>query len=258
MATQAQDWLTYEWKFEGISSVTRVDPRFMNDRDARADYSLLMRLTISPINISRRPSAFDTWRIDRAAQKASAAAGRSSVSLVGTRSLANALEMYFYGNVEDALHNIASEGKRSGLKIDYIIWNEPFWETYERDLYPSPAQIQTINNGEITQKLAQHGDDMVSTRRINHYCSFLSEVNRIGFEAEALKAGFALDSSFYSPESDYPHCCCVRNMTSVDKPSIDAATTKLIAIVSKFDGRYDYWDCPIMRKTRTKNAPVRR
>ena len=261
MSKLPSGWMEYDDTYEGKSSVVRVDMQPVSAARERTALPVLLLLRIAP----KRNFALDmispvqAWRLERVYQQLRRLAAKNALRVVACRAWGSSLLIYCYCPDEPAalLLSKAAQKKR-WLMVEEDIRIDLEWRAYRQEVYPGAAQRQTVKNGETIDLMVQHGDDIHAPRRINHYCSFPDEVSRLGFQEAARKAGFALGDPFFSPEQEYAHGVCVRHIGSIDKRTLDGWTNKVIAIVEQYHGRYDYWDCQIMRKSRTRGVPAPR
>ena len=254
-------WMEYDDTFEGKSSVVRVDMEPVSSPRERTGLPLLLLLRLAP----RRNfaldliSPFQAWRLERVYQHLRRLAAKNKIRIVACRTWGSNLQAYCYCPDEPpALLLVKACQKRRWMMVEEELRTDLEWRAYRRDVYPGAAQRQTVKNGETIDLMVRHGDDIHAPRRINHYCSFPDEISRLGFQEAARKAGFALGDPFFLPDRDLPHGMCVRHIGSIDKRTLDGWTNKIIAIVEQYKGRYDYWDCQIMRKNRTRGVPAPR
>ena len=250
-----RSWAEYEWQYEGKPSVVRVnmDPfSGMAERNARP-LLLLIRLSTRKNYALELISPIQKLRLEMLYNRFYGAAKRAGALSVGCRTWGSSMMIYCYCTDEpQALPLIKLCEKRRWVLCECETRTDPEWRVYRRDIYPNAPQLQTMQNSETIALMRDRGDDLHSPRRINHYCSFPDEVCRIGFQQAARKAGFALGDPAFLPENDMPHMTCVRNIGSIEKRAIDQVTTRVVLLCERYHGRYDYWDCQIMRKNRIK------
>ncbi len=247
-----KQWLVYDTTYEGKTALMRVDMRNTSKKE-RAALPVLMLLRIQPRkNYSLDLlTPFQSAMMERVYKKLIRTAQKVQCRIVAVRSWGNVMEFFCYGSDEPALLVLSAVcEKKRALVTEYETRADSQWQVFRKEAYPTAANLQTVNNGEQIEMMVRYGDDIHAPRRINHYCSFMDELSRIGFQESARKAGFALGDPFYNPDGEYPHGVCVRHVGSIDKRSLDGWTDRLIAVVEAYNGHYDYWDCQLMRRQR--------
>ena len=258
---KTNDWLSYDTTCENLAACIRVDMhpvRSARERNAMP-FLLILRLATKKSYAMDHISPFQQLLLEQAYKRVLKKADAAFVRVVGVKTWGSNIEIYAYGSDEPALLTLVKLcEKRAGLIVEYETHEDVEWWVYRKEVYPDAAARQTVKNAETIELMEKHGDDIHAPRRINHYCSFNDEIARLGFQDSARKAGFAIGDSFFIPDRDLPHGMCVRHIGSIDKPSLDLWTNKLIAIVEAYHGRYDYWDCQIMRKSRTRGVPAKK
>lgn len=255
------NWLSYDVTCENRPGAMRVDMHPLRNPAERSALPvlLILRLATKRGYAMDQVSAMQSFALEQAYKKTLKVADAAYVRVVGCKTWGSNMEIYAYGADEPAVLALVKVcEKRAGLIVEYETHEDVEWWVYRNEIYPDAAARQTVKNAETIELMERHGDDIHAPRRINHYCSFNDEIARLGFQDSARKAGFAIGDSFFIPDRDLPHGMCVRHIGSIDKHSLDVWTTKLINIIEVYDGRYDYWDCQIMRKNRMRGVPAKK
>lgn len=247
--------LWYEWTHGGTPSETWVELGYADDTETQARLPLLLRLRIAMKKGREGKSLIPIHeiRVNMLQKKLERAAQSLGCAVPAARRCADVLLLYCYCPDRATADQIAEIAEKARWAIeDSDLDDDPRWDVYRHDLYPTTAQRQTAENENIISLMAERDDDLGSPHRIDHYCTFRDEVSRIGFQEDARKSGFALGEPYFAPDSDLPHGMVVRNLCAIEKKVIDGWTSKLIPVVEKYDGAYHGWDSPMLRKRKTK------
>lgn len=248
--------LQYDWNHAGFPSETAVDLDYANNVEQRQDLSIFLRVRITPKKEHKGDclNSFEEVMLTMLQNQIQRVAQRTKCLVPAVRRFGCVLELFVYCPDDDAADKIAGTAVRAKwAAVEFDQRHDSAWTVYLQELYPTPAQLQTVKNEETIHMMLQYDDNLHSPRRINHYCTFCDEVSRIGFAEEVRKSGFALGDPYFAPESDLPHGVVVRNLGAIEKSVVDEWTTKIIAIVEKYNGRYCGWDAQMRRKRTAKD-----
>lgn len=243
-------WFTYQWIHNGNPSITEVDLSWRETPEIRSHNAILCHVVLNPKKQSAadKPSSIFHMRLQMFVSSLTSQSQKSKLTLVGKRNYAKTTELFFYGHDQALADQFSLACYQKWLDCRVSLHNDARWEVYEKEVLPNTAQFQCVQNQLWAKRMQKSGDDIRTARRINHYATFPNEIARTGFEMDAKLAGFVLGESFYAPENPLPHSVCVRNMGLITEEAINAATNKLIGIIEKYGGQYQYWDCaPILR-----------
>lgn len=248
--------MQYDWNHAGLPSETAVDLDYLDNLERRQGLTLFLRVRVMPRkeHESDRLNSFEQMMLNWLHKQIGRVATRAKCLIPAVRRYGSVLELFVYCADDDAADKIAGAAVRVKWAVaEFEQKHDAAWSVYLDELYPTPAQRQTVKNEEIIDMMLQYDDDLHCPRRINHYCTFCDEVARIGFQEEARKSGYALGDPYYAPDTDLPHGMVVRNIGAINKRAIDEWTTKIIAIADKYNGRYCGWDAPVRHKRKVKD-----
>jgi len=156
-----------------------------------------------------------------------------------------ALKMDFewQNTVEDAMKHFNEYSYEFGSRIDME------WEVYQKLLFPTIKEWQIITNHHACDNLKEQGDNLYQTRAIEHKSYFTCNDDREAFVTKIQEMGFKEQK-----RSEVPF----RNETMygvsfyrMDKPfyyDIDALTMELIDVSEACNGKYDGWECSLVKK----------
>jgi Family of unknown function (DUF695)/Regulator of ribonuclease activity B len=123
---------------------------------------------------------------------------------------------------------------------------DPQWETYFEFLYPSPEDMQRIQNRRVCESLRENGDTLTEEREIDQTAYFPNDAARAKFIARALDLGFKVRRERAPEEAGAGYGVQVY---SVDLPSfenIDQITLPLHRVANEVGGSYDGWESEVV------------
>jgi Protein of unknown function (DUF1260). len=238
----------YEWLHAGSPSRTWVEMGYSEPDAPRDQYPYLLTLHISAPskNNRKKMGRIAQFRSRRVVKKLRNHAETSSVLWVGERHYGCAREVFYYGETEDSLRELAAQAASKALSIEYELIHDAQWNAYFNTVYPSASQKQIVKNRIWCERMKKSGDNSNVARRINHYLSFYNERARLQFEGLARSAGFALGEPFFAAEAPRAYGICVHQRCPLHLDAINNSTTRLIEVAQPLEGYYDYWDCALM------------
>ena len=116
------------------------------------------------------------------------------------------------------------------------------WEVYGGYLYPSPGAFQQMKNRALLMQLQREGDTLSARRRIDHFAFMPSREAAAAFVEAAGAEGFKLEAITGDGENTQVQ------FWREDAPvGIDLVTDMIVGALQGAVGRYDGWECPIVR-----------
>ena len=251
-ANDPSSWFTYTWQHHQLPSITTVNRSWHDRPKSKTILPFFIRVTLLPKG--RWPSAHisrlnQIWLENLAKSLKERVLKTARAEYIGDRRYGCAIEQYYYGPHEGDALSLSKTIQKHADQIKIEVSRDPEWAFYENQIYPSTAQFQCVQNEMMTKQKAKNGDSLISPRRISHYITFPNQNMRNQFIWAVRDLGYAFSDEFYSPDSHFPHGICIRNMGSADLDSINQYTNALIPLIESFHGAYEYWDCPIIRKS---------
>ncbi len=119
------------------------------------------------------------------------------------------------------------------------------WDYYSNFLYPSPEEMQCIQNRKVVDNLVKNGDSLTSPRETDHWIYFSDRAKRDEYRDEAITLGFKsreeqlMDDGRYSLQ--------IYRNDRVDYDSIDSVVLTLFRLAEMHDGEYDGWETFVVR-----------
>jgi len=158
-------------------------------------------------------------------------------------------DFYFYAadlahwpqRVAAALASFAVYRPEAGGRAD------PTWSVYREFLMPGDEDRQRIENRRVCAALESHGDPLTVARDIDHWSYFASDVDAQSFADAAEHLGFHVRRRASDGRAEEPHLV---QLARSDVPSfhgIDAVVLPLFRAARDHRGRYDGWECAVVR-----------
>lgn len=167
---------------------------------------------------------------------------------VGRNTSGGCRDFYFYvadpsdwnQQVAGAMADFAEYRYEAGSRLDRQ------WHAYFEFLYPSPRDMERIQNRRVCESLRENGDALVEPREIDHWAHFPDERSRASFLEHIDTLGFKVRGLDQSEDAQRPFGV---QFYRVDLPSIDAidaVTLPLFEAATARDGDYDGWEAPVI------------
>jgi uncharacterized protein (TIGR01619 family) len=171
----------------------------------------------------------------------------SSTAYVGRNTSGGCRDFYFYlsdpshwtQRVASALAQFPEYKHDAGSRLDRA------WDTYFKFLYPSPEDLERIQNRRVCDQLEKNGDALSAAREIDHWAYFPDADSRTRFLDSITPLGFQV-RELMQPEDDSFGVRFFR----VDLPSptsIDSVTLPLHRAAIEAGGYYDGWETYVVR-----------
>lgn len=174
----------------------------------------------------------------------SALSADNATIYVGRNTSGGCRDFYFYTDdpsdweprVSKAFENFQHYEYETGSRFD----NE--WTVYLEFLYPSPEDMQRIQNRRVCETLERNGDALSEAREIDHWAYFPDEDSRARFLKVIRSQGFTVRELSRSDDAENPFGV---QFFRVDRPSfenIDDVTLPLHRAAIEDGGEYDGWE----------------
>lgn len=238
-------WFGYDWPIEGAPARFAVDMA-LEDTPFEA-FPILLYLSCE----SRRENAAGLNAIEsaRAERLKKRFLKESECLFAGLIETGRQRQFYFYAR-EKRTRKLLADLAAGERKLDCRAGGaqEPEWTTYRQLLYPDAAKLQTERNRAQIDLLKKNGDCLVGLRRVTLSLFFATEGIMLLFSEQARLSGFAIAKAVYEPDHELAHGVAIVRLSTLDKPEIDALTTRAIRIAEKYGGELRYWDAPVVRR----------
>lgn len=169
--------------------------------------------------------------------------GGSTAIFVGRNTCDGTRDHYFYVadpvQVQTLLNGLAPS--LLPYEIESGGYEDAAWSVYFDFIYPSPEDMQRILNRGVRDQLAEHGDDHMIVRQIDHFAYFGSESARDLYRDALVRNGFQIDNANQTPDGKFALV-----FTRADRPNdLDEVTIELSQMAEERGGEYDGWGCNI-------------
>lgn len=156
-------------------------------------------------------------------------------------------ELYYYFNSPYNLMDKASRiFNEQGYTVEVIeIVEEDPWEFYYNFLYPNKYQLQHMGNCKVVDSLAESGDVLEESRRVDHWLFFNSNLDRTNFEIKAKALGFNIVVDRLDDKDEY--VSQIYREDYVNLHSINEVTDILVDLSEAYNGRYDGWETMVIK-----------
>lgn len=176
-------------------------------------------------------------------------AAKNEVIYTGRIKFGGKMQSYFYcekiNGLENTISNVIADFPE--YSFEHKFTEEKDWGAYFEVLYPSPFEMQVIQNGRVIENLEKHGDKLEKERLVDHWIYFDSETNRENF-LEAIKdKGFEIIDKDIISFGDSPFSLQLSRVDKADYQSVNEYVMYLWEKAQEFNGDYDGWETFIVR-----------
>lgn len=163
-------------------------------------------------------------------------------------------EFYYYGIGEQAFERTVREVLKEfpEYRFDFGAQHDPEWAQYLNVLYPSPRDLTGIKNRRVIDALAEHGDDAMLPRMIDHWAYFRTAESRAVFAERVTAQGFAITDQYLSDgdggDKAFPYALKFSRQDKPEWNAINDVTLALEELAEETAGDYDGWESPVTKK----------
>jgi hypothetical protein len=136
-------------------------------------------------------------------------------------------------------------GASHGFPLVFTFQLDESRDGYWRELFPTDDDWQVIKDLGVIETLHKHGDDGTTSRSVDHWAYFPSQVSAEQFSQWAQRRGYALDSSDATDDGKF--CVRLRHNGTVLLADITSHTIALRRRASELGGDYDGWETPVCK-----------
>lgn len=246
----SSDWDFYLCRVDDEPASIYVDLGIRNDvsrsdRPHMAYVRLFMRAP-RPDGLSSQEEFDELVRLED--QVTAALVAETAATYVGRNTSGGCRDFYFYladpsnwtQRVSAALADFPEYKYEAGSRLDRE------WTSYFKFLYPSPEDMERIQNRRVCESLEKNGDALSEPREIDHWAYFPDEDSRARFLSAIAPLGFKVRDL---QRSDDGRRSFRIQFYRVDLPSfagIDAVTLPLYRAAVAAGGDYDGWETQVL------------
>lgn len=178
----------------------------------------------------------------------SAALQGKDTTFVGRCTTAGSRDFFFYiAQPDDWAARVAKALETyPDYEFDVGTREDEDWGLYFGYLYPSPMDMQSIQNRRVCEALESDGDTLQMPRAIDHYAYFRTARDADAFATAAVALGFTVKGR---GEPTDTHDEFGVHLSREDTPGfdqIDAIALPLFELALEHDGEYDGWECEVV------------
>lgn len=156
---------------------------------------------------------------------------------------------YFYSENTEGIENIFAriEQKYPNYRFEHSSKEEKGWRAYFEVLYPSPFEMQVIQNGRVVENLEKHGDTLEKERQVDHWIYFKTESGREYFLESIKDDGFKVLEKDITNSGELPFSLQISRVDKIDYESVDEYVLYLWQKAQEFNGDYDGWETSVVK-----------
>lgn len=208
-----------------------------------------LRVDVINPDEERFPTEEEDIRLNEIEDAATESFAEADVRYVGRITSDGVREFYFYTadpeQFRDSVTTVMSEFPEYTFEADFA--EDPEWTHYRDVLYPSPEDLQQIENQHIINRLYQAGDSLTTPRRIDHYANFKTSEDRESFISAAEALGYEAASRPDRPDTtEFPYAVGLLRVDPVDGETIDRITFELFDLAREHGGEYEGWGSEVI------------
>ncbi|MFN8854923.1 MAG: DUF695 domain-containing protein [Planctomycetaceae bacterium] len=162
-------------------------------------------------------------------------------------------EFYYYARGTDGYEPalMSVQMKFPNYELIGTTEDDPDWNLYFEQLYPSELNLLSIKNRRHTEHLASLGDQLHEPRPVKHSIHFASPHAREQFVKSIAAEGFEISlNETPEPDAEYRYGVELTRRDRVDLDSIDGMAVDLSLRIMEWGGEYDGWDAvPVLGRS---------
>ncbi len=158
--------------------------------------------------------------------------------------------IYFYSSDDTKSKAVVEKAMLAFPDYSYEVRtnSDPEWEGY-RSLYPSPIEMQRIQNDRLIQHLSDQGDKLEKERQVDHWIYFSTDADRQQFTKQILEKRFKIAGQReVEATNGKPFELHISRKDAVTSEATDGYILELWQLAEKFNGNYDGWETYIVRE----------
>ncbi len=168
----------------------------------------------------------------------------STAIFVGRNTCGGTRDHYFYVadpvQVQTLLNGLAPS--LLSYEIESGGYEDATWSVYFDFIHPGPEDMQRIRNRGVRDRLAEHGDDHMIARQIDHFAYFDSRCACNSYRDALVRHGFQIDNAEQTPDGKFALV-----FRRADRPNdLDEVTIELAHMADEQGGEYDGWGCNVV------------
>lgn len=134
----------------------------------------------------------------------------------------------------------------SGYEIELTYRDDPEYNGYYEDLYPTEDDWQVIKDLRVIEVLSNQGDDLTQPRKVDHWVYFEDKASSADFVAWAESDRFTEDTKESHATDDGRYCVRLFHQGSMEIDDISSHTIALRQKAAEYGGDYDGWETDVL------------
>jgi len=171
-----------------------------------------------------------------------------TTAYVGRCTTAGTRDFFFYTGTPDDWSARVATVMASHPDYDYDVGTreDEDWGLYFGYLYPSPMDMQCIQNRQVCEALEKDGDPLRMPRPIDHYAYFKTQAQADAFAAAAEQMGYQVMGRGEPTDTHEEYGVHLSREDTPSYEGIDDVTLPLFELAQTHEGEYDGWECPVV------------
>jgi hypothetical protein len=167
---------------------------------------------------------------------------------VGRVTVGGCRYFYFYIGRADSDWDsfVADLAERSGYQLTLAFRDDPQYDGYWRDLYPTDDDWVVIRDLKVIEALNDGGDDGTASRQIDHWIYFPGKAAVLPFIAWAQSNGFVHDAEYSQETDDGKYLVRLHHHGSALIADLSHYTIALRRKAAELGADYDGWESPVI------------
>ncbi len=159
-------------------------------------------------------------------------------------------EFYFYALDTLQYRNALNKAMTAYKEYKWLAQakDDKTWTNYLTVLYPSPLDMEKIQNRRLIDYLKKQGDGLTATRKVEHFFQFKTKSYRDEFVRKSGIEAFTITEMPDKPgDGEFPYSLRIEKDDVPDYTYIDRVLIPLWQLAGKYHGRYDGWETVMVK-----------
>jgi hypothetical protein len=251
------EWDFYPCLVDDRPASIFLNLRYERDHDARGgDTVAWVRIEMLEPHEHGMGSAAEATCLYPVEDRLIEAAANRGLVYVGRLRNDDAWQLTFYGSeeAEQTLATLIEQVDLGARTVEVGSTGDAEWSYYDEFLVPDPERRQWIHNRRLVETLEEHGDNLATPRRVDHWAYFPTAATRDGFVADARDQGFVLEGASRGLDLQLPFGANIQRDGSVDLDEIHEVVMSLVELAERHGGYYDGWETQVTTEAVAKET----
>lgn len=138
---------------------------------------------------------------------------------------------------------------RGDYDVEPILQEDAEWHLYREIMFPDPYDLQFILNRRLLDLITRNGDDLASTRPVDHLALFRAEEEAEMASNELSAVGFTVDPPSLEETQSGEQVWAVpfHRAEALEGRAMDRVVAEILDVILPLGGSYDGWGCPTVK-----------